>query len=294
MKLSVYLPRPGEYPDQSPDTIAELARALEELRYDAAAASDHPFPVVDGRGHQAYDPFIELATAAAATTRLKLHLSLAVAPYRNPFLLARTATTLHYVSRGRLILAAGSGYLHQEFAALGADFDERHEYTSETLRALRLAFTGEPVHDETRWWRADGNSLEPAPDPPLPLWLGGNSRWAIEQAVIHCDGWSPHEVTPEASRRLGTIQIAAVDELRRRLALLDEVREQHGREQRLEVCFVRGTPAWRSEPRQAILEELHALRELGVDWLCVRFHPETAAALVDEFAWFRELVDELA
>jgi probable F420-dependent oxidoreductase len=294
VRLSAYIPRPGEYPDEAPDTTADVARTLEELRYDAVAVSDHPFPVVAGRGHQAHDPFVSLALAAAATTRLKLQLGLAVAPYRSPFVLARAVSTLQYASRGRVILGIGSGYLDQEFAALGASFADKRAYTTATLRALRLAFSGEPVHDETPWWHAAGNEQHPRVEHPVPVWFGGNTRWALEQAVLNCDGWAPHEVTAEQGARLKTVQVAGVDGLRDRIRLLDELRALHGRTAPLEICFTRNTPAWRAKPRAEVLEELHEMRELGVSWLCVRFRPDTVAELRDELAWFRDVVDEFA
>jgi alkanesulfonate monooxygenase SsuD/methylene tetrahydromethanopterin reductase-like flavin-dependent oxidoreductase (luciferase family) len=49
-----------------------------------------------------------------------------VAPYRNPFLLAKAAATVDKLSGGRLILGLGAGYQKSEFYALGVDFDERN------------------------------------------------------------------------------------------------------------------------------------------------------------------------
>ena len=53
------------------------------------------------------DPFVALACAAGATTRLKLLTYLSVAPYRNPLVLAKTAASLDKVSNGRFILGIG-------------------------------------------------------------------------------------------------------------------------------------------------------------------------------------------
>nr|WP_131759849.1 LLM class flavin-dependent oxidoreductase [Actinomadura fibrosa] len=43
----------------------------------------------------------------------------AVAPYRNPFPLAKAAATLDRLSGGRLTLGLGTGYQKSEFRALG-------------------------------------------------------------------------------------------------------------------------------------------------------------------------------
>jgi alkanesulfonate monooxygenase SsuD/methylene tetrahydromethanopterin reductase-like flavin-dependent oxidoreductase (luciferase family) len=184
--------------------------------------------------------------------------------------------------------------MQEEFAALGADFAARRAVTAASVEAIRLAFTGEPVHARTEWWQADGNSLEPAPDPPLPIWLGGNSRWAIEQAARSCDGWSPHEVTEDASRRLGTVSVASVDDLRGRLAILRELIDEQRAGEPFDVCLVRGHAAsWRSRPDDAILEQLYAFRDLGVTWIALRFEAATTPELVDEIGWFGALAAPL-
>lgn len=293
MNISVYVPRPGEYPDQDPGLPARFAAQAERLGYDAIAASDHPFPVVDGRGHQALDPFVVLTQACAATSRIGLHLNLAVLPYRNPFLLARSTSSLQYVSGGRLILSVGSGYLQQEFAALGARFEDKREQTAATLEALRRAWAGEPVHEATPWWRAEGNRMLPAAEPPIPVWFGGNSRWAIERAVLDCEGWSPHEVTATASARIGTVSVAGVDGLRARIEVMKAIRARSGRARPLDICFTRNLPDWMERPRHQLVEELKTLRDLGVTWLCVRFRPPLAAQLGDQMARFRDLAGVL-
>jgi alkanesulfonate monooxygenase SsuD/methylene tetrahydromethanopterin reductase-like flavin-dependent oxidoreductase (luciferase family) len=60
-------------------------------------------------GHQSLDPPVALGYVAGATTRLKLLTNLVVAPYRNPFLLAKAAATVDKLSGGRLILGLGAG-----------------------------------------------------------------------------------------------------------------------------------------------------------------------------------------
>jgi probable F420-dependent oxidoreductase len=56
----------------------------------------------------AFDPFIQLAQAAAQTTRIKLGTAVAVAFARNPMSLAISANHLHVISSGRLLLGLGT------------------------------------------------------------------------------------------------------------------------------------------------------------------------------------------
>ena len=72
----------------------ELAAASERAGFGAYAFSEHPAPParwLAGGGHHTVDPFVALGFVAAATTRIRLLTYLAVAPYRNPLLLAKAA-----------------------------------------------------------------------------------------------------------------------------------------------------------------------------------------------------------
>ncbi len=101
------------------DAHIAMAGAAERAGFDGVAVDEHPIPSEAWRqtsgGHDALDPFITLAAVASTARRLKLVCYLAVVPYRNPFLLAKQATTLDVLSDGRLILGVGSGYLVGEF-----------------------------------------------------------------------------------------------------------------------------------------------------------------------------------
>ena len=88
------------------EAVTEIAQALEKCEFGACFVTDHPAPLtswVEGGGHHALDPFVALAFAAAATTRLKLHTNIVVAAYRNPFLMAKSVSSLDRLSDGRLI-----------------------------------------------------------------------------------------------------------------------------------------------------------------------------------------------
>ena len=78
--------------------VASFARTAEAAGFDALALTEHPAPSDEwlaSGGHDAPDPFVALAYAAAVTTRLKLLTNLTVVPYRNPFMLAKTAAITH-------------------------------------------------------------------------------------------------------------------------------------------------------------------------------------------------------
>jgi probable F420-dependent oxidoreductase len=253
------------------DAIAEIATAAEQAGFDSIAVSDHPFPDDDwlrhGNGHHNHDPFVALSFAAAATTAIRLRTALLVLPYRNPFLAARSVASLDVLSGGRVVLGVGAGYLEAEFRALGVSFEERNELADEAIIAMRRAWTEDGVRMTGRHFDAGGHTMLPRPDRAggPPIWAGGNSRRAIRRAVELCDGWSPMPYAGNAvSRRTATL--ASLDDLRARLAYVDEHAEAVGRTAPLGVSFgLDWIPLPTStDGTDALVEAGELLAELGV------------------------------
>src|SRR5579885_2945212 len=83
------------------------------------------------------DPLLTLAAAAAVTTRIKFATNIMILGQRDPLYTAKEVATLDVLSRGRVILGIGSGWLKEEFDALGLDFRQRGRRTDEAIAALR-------------------------------------------------------------------------------------------------------------------------------------------------------------
>jgi probable F420-dependent oxidoreductase len=290
LRYSISLPSPVPGETASVDDLVRIAHAIEADCFDACATTDHPFPIVtSAAGHQAHDPFVLLSYLAAATERLQLHFNLIVLPYRNPFLVARMLATLDVVSGGRVIATLGSGYMRQEFAALGADFDARGTWTAAGIEAIRAAWTGEPVFYEGPGYRAEGNVMWPAPitrNGPR-LWRGGNSRLAMRHAAKAFDGWSPFEATASKSQHTATDELGLAT-LPERLSTLRELEAREGRATRLEVCFVRNRTEWLDDHDRE--DQVRQLKELGVDWLVLRPRGRTPDEIVEGVAELRDVV----
>ena len=71
------------------------------------------------------DPLVALAAVAAVTERIRLATGIYLVGLRHPLAVARMTLTLQDVAGGRFMLGVGSGWLEEEFAALGVPFDER-------------------------------------------------------------------------------------------------------------------------------------------------------------------------
>lgn len=223
------------------EAIAEIARAGEAAGFDAIAATEHPIPDDDwltAGGHDALDPFVALSFAAAATTRIRLLTNLTVVPYRNPFLLAKSAASLDRLSKGRLILGCGAGYQRGEFDALGVDFDERNALFDESLEVLRATWSGESVSYRGRHFEARGNTAHPMPaQPEIPIWIGGNSKLSRRRAAGRAQGWMPMPNPRALGSRRRTTNVDDVDDLRELMSYMTEHARQIGRSEPIDVCF---------------------------------------------------------
>src|SRR5271156_5454206 len=97
-------------------------------------ASDCPVP----------DPLDLLAFLAAQTDRLGLATGVLVLPNHHPVVLAKRVATVAALSRGRLRLCVGMGWLKEEIEACGAEFSSRGRRADEQLAVMRLLWEDRP------------------------------------------------------------------------------------------------------------------------------------------------------
>lgn len=270
--------------------VVALAQAAEAAGFDGYGFTDHPAPSqrwLDQGGHDALDPFVALAFAAAATEHLRLIPNVIVLPYRNPFVVAKAASSLDVLSGGRFTLAVGAGYLKGEFAALGVDHAERNELFDEALGVLRTIWTTDDVTVDGRHFSARGITSHPRPTarPHPPIWIGGNSAAARQRVADHGDGWAPFPAAPLVARTARTVALdtldalaTAIDDLRRRVTAAD--RDPGA----IDISFstaAGGDPADDAFDADAHLDGLGRLASLGVTWLQVPLPGDTLAHAVE-------------
>jgi probable F420-dependent oxidoreductase len=291
--LGLYQHHPIDPAFVSADFMSAFARRAEEVGFDAVYLTEHPIPgdawLASG-GHDALDPFVGLAFAAAATTRIRVLTNLTVAPYRNPFLLAKSVVTLDRLSGGRLTLGVGTGYLDTEYAAMGVDMDERNALFDESLEVCRKVWTGESVTYEGRHFSARGNTALPTPaQATVPVWIGGNSALTLRRVAERAQGWMPLPNPKALAARRRSPVLETLDDLARLLDRLHELRAAAGRDgEPLDVLWVNLAPspassAWDPDAFAADLDKQSAL---GVTWNAVNCSaptPSEALRFVDTF-----------
>ncbi|WP_426574003.1 LLM class F420-dependent oxidoreductase [Aquihabitans sp. McL0605] len=256
--------------------IATVAGEAERAGFSGFGFTDHPAPSqrwLEAGGHDALDPFVAMAFAAATTTTLRLIPNIVVLPYRNPFVVAKAGATLDLLSGGRFTLAVGAGYLKGEFAALGVDHAERNEIFDESLQVLKAIWTSDDVSFEGRHFNARGITAHPRPlsDPHPPIWIGGNSGLARQRVADYGDGWCPFPAAPMVAQTARTRVLSTADDLEVAIADLHHRLEDAGRDPAsVDIAFScndGGHPGTDEFDVDAHLAGLHRLASIGVTWI---------------------------
>ncbi|MFF3573303.1 LLM class F420-dependent oxidoreductase [Nocardia jiangxiensis] len=269
-----------------PQAMTRFARAAEESGFDALAVTDHPIPSdkwIRSGGHDGFDLTTALGFCAAVTDRIKLMTYAMVLPYRNPFLVAKAMATLDRLSQGRAVLAAGAGYLKSEFAAVGADFDERNELFDEAIEVMRGAWTQRGYRYEGRHFTSLAQTALPFPvqDGGVPVWIAGNARRAIERAATVGQGWAPLLIDREMARTVRTTAIPTVAALTRAIGRLRDLTEAAGRPRDAVEVQIEGRDSQVLLHRTSLdqhHDRLHEFDQAGVGWFVL----DTPATTVDE------------
>ena len=177
------------------DRVVEQARAAEQAGFSLVTVMDHLYQI-PGVG-PVTDPMLEgwsvLAALSRETSRVRLGTLVTGVTYRNPALLAKTATTLDVLSGGRAIFGLGAAWNDVEHAGYGFEFPplrERMDRLDEALTIVRAMFTEDRPSFEGRHYRISAALNMPRPiqpnGPPILVGGGGEQR-TLRIAARHAD-----------------------------------------------------------------------------------------------------------
>ena len=210
MKFAVAIRNMG--PQSNRATIRACARIAEQAGFDALFVSDHlciPPDQTEGSGGRYLDALATLAFVAGATEKIRLGVSVLVAPYRPAVLTAKQVATIQELSGERMILGVGVGWMKPEFAALGAEFRRRGAITDETLSVIHHLFSADvPGADSGPLVQFPSFVFMPRPRRP-PIWIGGNGPAAMNRALKFGDGWHPMLPAAELKAKVEELRVRA-------------------------------------------------------------------------------------
>jgi probable F420-dependent oxidoreductase len=178
--------------------VREVAVAAEQLGFESLWVGEHPVlidPHVAPSPLQSHsellDPIPVLAYAAACTERIRLGTGIVILPLRNPVTLAKELATIDVLSRGRLIVGIGVGYVPGEYEAMGVAFNTRGRRADEYIDALRALWSHEQPSFHGEFASFDGIQCRPQPlqRPGPPIHASGMSTAARRRAVERAEGW---------------------------------------------------------------------------------------------------------
>lgn len=203
MEIGLHLP--SAQPGANAEDILLVAKAAERCGFDALWMFDHLFTPADLGSKYPYsrdgsyalsaaDPFFDplglFGVLAGATERIKLGTGVLIGAYRHPIVLAKTLGTIEQFAPGRIVLGIGTGWMEEEFLALGVPFARRGDRLTEYLQALRSIWSGAPSAFQGEFYSWPESGFLPSPSTPIPLIVGGHSDFALRRAAEHGDGWA--------------------------------------------------------------------------------------------------------
>lgn len=192
-----------------PASIKTLVQTCDRVGFSHVGFSDH---IVITRSISSRYPYNESGTwpgvgsgfcleqlscityAAACSERVRLLSSVMVVPHRPAVLTAKTLATIDVLSRGRLTVGVGVGWMQEEMAALGSPpYDKRGAASNEYIEAFRVLWSEESPRYKGKFVTFDDVLFEPKPvqRPGPPIWVGGEGAAARRRAARLGDGWYP-------------------------------------------------------------------------------------------------------
>ncbi|HUO04921.1 MAG TPA: LLM class F420-dependent oxidoreductase [Candidatus Binataceae bacterium] len=217
MKIGLMFINAG--PFGNPELLAHLATTAERCGFESMWTVEHVVVPQDYKSAYPYsssgkmpggedtpipDPVLPLAYIAGITKKIRLGTGVMILPQRHPLYVAKEMATLDVLSGGRAMLGIGSGWLQEEFAALGIDFHTRGARTDEAIKSLRSL------------WREDASAFhgkhfnfgpvksypKPLQKGGVPIHVGGHSEAAARRAGRLGDGFFPARGEPDKLKEL--------------------------------------------------------------------------------------------
>ena len=147
--------------------------------------------VLDRVVYDSFEPFAALAAAAGATERVRLATMIAIGPLRPTAILAKQASSLHSLSRGRFTLGLGLGARADDYEAAGVEMRGRGRKLAEQLALVRGEVEG------------------------LGILAGGGSGPAFARAARYADGYAHGGGPPRAFASAAARAVASWNDLGR-------------------------------------------------------------------------------
>ncbi|GAB3651018.1 LLM class F420-dependent oxidoreductase [Streptomyces sparsus] len=207
-------------PQQGADyeTLLKVAKATEDLGFDAFFRSDH-YLAMGGDGLPGpTDAWITLAGLARETKRIRLGTLMTAGTFRLPGVLAIQVAQVDAMSGGRVDFGLGAGWFEAEHTAYGIPFPkEKFARLEEQLAIITGLWNTAPgdrfSYEGTHYQLSDSPALPKPAQSHIPVLIGGHGATRTPRiAARYADEFNiPFASVEDSDRQFGRVRAAAVE-----------------------------------------------------------------------------------
>lgn len=207
MSVAVHLRVPHHLVAGPTEHLAAFVDAVEATNLDGVTVGDH----VSFRDGTGYDGLIQAAALATMSNRLQIWTAVYLLALRHPVAVARQVSSLASLAPGRFVFGVGlGGDDRHELEVCGVDPRRRGRRFDACLDVVVPLLDGETVTSDDPELPIPGARVMPAPDPRVPIIVGGRSEAATRRAGRVGDGWIALWHSPErVAGGIGQVEAAA-------------------------------------------------------------------------------------
>jgi len=187
----------------------------ESIAYPRESSSKYPYNFDGTREFLENKPFIEpmaaIAAMGIATERIEFHTFVMKMPMRHPVVLAKEATSVAVLTRNRFVLGVGSSPWPDDYEIVGLPWERRGRRFDECIDVVRGLSGGGYFEYHGEFYDFPAIKLNPVPDAPLPILIGGHSETNLRRAAEDVVRWTDrlHELRREYGRERDPFDIYA-------------------------------------------------------------------------------------
>jgi len=187
------------------EEMIEIAKMAEDMGFEGIMGADHGFVAKDMVSKYPYstdgvppitgdmpypDVFTTITAMAMVTERLKFSNMVYVLPLRHPVEVAKSAANVARISKNRLKLGVGVGWMKEEFNAYHIDFHKRGKIMDECIEIMCKLWQGGYQEHHGEFYDFDLIQIVPVPSTKdIPFYFGGVSEPARRRAARVGEGW---------------------------------------------------------------------------------------------------------
>jgi len=294
------------------ETVLAIASEAEKRGFDGIFICDHLQGRTEDLARQpCLDTWVTLGALASATRRIDLGTLVSAVGFRYPSLLAKMASTLDHISRGRLRLAVGAGWYEPEYEAYGIPFPpvaHRMRQLREGIQIIRSMWTQKRPSFNGQTYKLKEAWCYPRPSQSR-IWVGGTGEKSLLRIVAElADGWNATGTTAEEyEKKLKVLESYCnasgrdVREIERSYYapglivgsekdFIEVFRKHYGQYRRPEESFenlvqqVRGSGRSFIGTEQEVTEKVAKFSKLGISYLMFYFPDKDPQGQLKQFA----------